>query len=83
MRKTMGAGQGQLLSQFLLESLVIAAISMVVAIAILEIVIPLMNNASNKSMTLDYLRTLPWLVATTVLVGLCAGLWWGCLRAGR
>jgi putative ABC transport system permease protein len=75
MRKTMGAGQGQLLSQFLLESLVIAAISMVVAIAILEIVIPLMNNASNKSMTLDYLRTLPWLVATTVLVGLCAGLY--------
>jgi putative ABC transport system permease protein len=75
MRKTMGAGQGQLLSQFLLESLVIATISMVVAIAILEVVIPLLNNASNKEMTLDYVRTLPWLVATTALVALCAGLY--------
>ena len=75
MRKTMGAEQSQLLVQFLVESLVIATIAMVVAIAVLEVVIPLFNNASNKSMTLDYLRTLPWLVATTVLVGLLAGLY--------
>ena len=75
MRKTMGAEQRQLLSQFLVESLVIASIGMVMAIAILEVVIPLFNNASNKVMTLDYMRTLPWLVATTVLVGLCAGLY--------
>jgi len=75
MRKTMGAEQRQLLSQFLVESLVIATIGMVVAIAILEVVIPLFNNASNKVMTFDYMRTLPWLVATTVLVGLCAGLY--------
>jgi len=75
MRKTMGAEQRQLLSQFLVESLVIASIGMVVAIAVLEVVIPLFNNVSNKVMTLDYMRTLPWLVATTVLVGLCAGLY--------
>ena len=75
MRKTMGAEQRQLLSQFLVESLVIAAIGMVAAIAILEIVIPLFNNAADKIMTLDYMRTLPWLAMTTVLVGLCAGLY--------
>ena len=57
----MGAGQKQLLTQFLIESVLIAAIAMVVAIAALEIVIPLFNNAANKVMTLDYLRTLPWL----------------------
>jgi putative ABC transport system permease protein len=73
MRKTMGAGQGQLLTQFLVESLVIATIAMIVAIAALEILIPLFNNAANKVMSLDYLRSLPWLIATTVLVGLCAG----------
>jgi len=73
MRKTMGAGQGQLLSQFLIESLVIATIAMIVAIAALELIVPLFNNAANKVMSLDYLRTLPWLFATTVLVGLCAG----------
>ncbi|MDJ0905689.1 MAG: FtsX-like permease family protein, partial [Woeseiaceae bacterium] len=75
MRKTMGAGQTQLLTQFLVESLVIATIAMVIAIAAIEVLIPLMNNATNKAMTIDYLRTLPWLVATTVLVGLLAGLY--------
>jgi len=73
MRKTMGARQGQLLGQFLTESIVIAAIAMVVAVAILEIIVPLFNNVADKVMTIDYLRTLPWLVGTTVLVGLCAG----------
>ncbi|MDJ0812319.1 MAG: ABC transporter permease [Woeseiaceae bacterium] len=75
MRKTMGAGQMQLLTQFLVESLVIATIAMVIAIAAIEVLIPLMNNATNKAMTIDYLRTLPWLVATTALVGLLAGLY--------
>jgi putative ABC transport system permease protein len=75
MRKTMGAGQRQLLGQFLIESLVIASIAMVVAIAALEVVIPLFNNTTDKIMTIDYLRTLPWLVATTGLVGLLAGLY--------
>jgi putative ABC transport system permease protein len=75
MRKTMGAEQGQLLMQFLTESVLIATIAMVVAIAALEVVIPLFNNASNKVMVLNYLQTMPWLVVTTLLVGLCAGLY--------
>jgi putative ABC transport system permease protein len=73
MRKTMGASQRQLLGQFLVESLVITAIAMVVAIAALELVIPLLNNAANKALAIDYVRTLPWLVATTIVVGLVAG----------
>ena len=75
MRKTMGASQFQLLSQFLIESLVIAAIAMLVAIAALELIIPLFNNAASKSLALDHLRTLPWLLLTTLLVGLCAGVY--------
>jgi putative ABC transport system permease protein len=75
MRKTMGAAQWQLLAQFLIESLVIATIAMVVAVAALELIIPLLNNAANKVMRIQYLRTLPWLVGTTVLVGLLAGLY--------
>lgn len=75
MRKTMGATQTQLLTQFLVESLVIAAIAMVFAIAALEIIIPLFNNAANKSLTLDYVTTMPWLLLTTALVGLFAGLY--------
>jgi len=75
MRKTMGAEQSQLLTQFLAESVLIATIAMVVAVAALEVIIPLFNNAASKVMTLNYLQTLPWLVATTLLVGLCAGIY--------
>ncbi|MGI9247702.1 MAG: FtsX-like permease family protein [Woeseiaceae bacterium] len=75
MRKTMGASQAQLLMQFLIESLVIAAIAMIFAIAFLEIIIPLFNNATTKDLSLDYVATMPWLLTTTVLVGLCAGLY--------
>jgi len=75
MRKTMGASQRQLLAQFLIESLVIASIAMVVAIAALEMIIPLFNNAASKSLTLNYMATMPWLVLTTVLVGLLAGMY--------
>jgi putative ABC transport system permease protein len=75
MRKTMGASQRQLLTQFLTESLVIAAIAMLFAVAFLEIIIPLFNNATNKSLALDYAASMPWLVLTTLVVGLVAGLY--------
>jgi putative ABC transport system permease protein len=73
MRQTMGANRVQLLVQFLVESLTIATIAMVFAIAILEVIIPLFNNATNKVLTINYLQTLPWLIATTAIVGLFAG----------
>ena len=75
MRKTMGAERGQLLVQFLSESMVVATIAMIVAIALLELIIPLFNNAANKILALNYLQTLPWLLFTTALVGLFAGLY--------
>lgn len=75
MRKTMGADRAQLLAQFLVESIVVAAIAMVVAIAALEVVVPLFNNATNKVLALDYLRILPFLIVTTVVVGGLAGLY--------
>jgi putative ABC transport system permease protein len=52
-----------------------AAIAMVVAIAALEVVIPLFNNATSKILALRYIETLPWLTVTTLLVGLVAGLY--------
>ena len=48
---------------------------MVFALALLEIIIPLFNNAANKSLALNYVGSLPWLILTTLLVGLVAGLY--------
>ncbi|MFC7048717.1 ABC transporter permease [Emcibacter nanhaiensis] len=73
LRKTMGATLRQLLVQFLVESLTIASLAMLVALALLEMVIPLFNDSLGKVMGLHYLSILPWLVLTTVLVGLLAG----------
>ncbi|MEM6808137.1 MAG: FtsX-like permease family protein [Pseudomonadota bacterium] len=75
MRKTMGAGRGQLLTQFLTESVVIATLSMLVAIAALELIIPLFNAATDKMLVLDYLGTLPWLALAVLIVGVGAGIY--------
>ena len=69
MRKTMGAGRGQLLAQFLTESVVIATLAM------LELIVPLFNTATNKVLALNYIETLPWLVLAVVIVGVGAGMY--------
>jgi len=73
LRKTLGASRAQLIAQFLTESLTIAFVAMILALVFLEIAIPSFNEATNKSVSLDYLGILPWLFSTTFLVGLVAG----------
>jgi putative ABC transport system permease protein len=73
LRKTFGASRRQLLVQFMVESLTIAVIAMLLAVACLEVMIPLFNQWSGKNLALDYLQVAPFLVLTTVVVGLLAG----------
>ncbi|MCP4273633.1 MAG: FtsX-like permease family protein [Gammaproteobacteria bacterium] len=73
LRKTLGAGRNQLMLQFLTESLTIAFTSMLLAVVFLEILIPLFNNAADKVVTLEYISLLPWLLSTTIIVGLLSG----------
>lgn len=73
MRKALGASRGQLMFQFLTESLTVVTMSMLLAVVFLEVLIPLFNGATGKIMSLNYLELLPYLVATIVVVGLVAG----------
>ena len=73
LRKTFGAERGQLLLQFLVESLTTAFLAMLLAVAVLEMLIPAFNNWSEKAVTLQYLDVMPFLLLTTLLVGLLAG----------
>ena len=73
LRKTFGAGQRQLLSQFMIESLTTATLSMLLALACLELLVPAFNTWSSKSVSLEYLSIAPFLVFTTLFVGLAAG----------
>lgn len=73
LRKTMGATRLQLIIQFMVESLCITTISMLAALALLDVLIPAYNMAVDRNVAIDYAATLPWLLATTVGVGLAAG----------
>ena len=73
LRKTMGASRRQLIVQFLVESVCIAAIAMLIAIALLEIVIPLYSSITGRMVVMDYVGTLPWLLLATLAVGVIAG----------
>ena len=73
LRKTMGANMRQLLTQFLVESVATAVIAMLVALAILELLIPIFNDSLGKIMALNYITLMPSLLAITLLVGLIAG----------
>ena len=75
LRRTLGAKRSQLLVQFIAESLVIASIAMVLAVTALELIIPVFNEALGKVMMLDYAEVAPWLVTTTLLVGLLSGIY--------
>jgi putative ABC transport system permease protein len=69
----MGASRGQLVTQFLVESVCISAIAMLVAVALLEITIPVYNAVTGSIVAVDYAGLLPWLVLGAVGVGIVAG----------
>jgi putative ABC transport system permease protein len=73
LRKTFGASQRQLLTQFLIESLTTAVLAMVIAVACMELLIPAFNQWADKVVTLDYLAIAPFLLLTTLAVGIMAG----------
>ncbi|WP_339792395.1 MAG: ABC transporter permease [Imperialibacter sp.] len=75
-RKVMGAYRHNLITQFLLESLIITAISFVVAIGLLAVALPYFNELTGKVFSLSILTTPTLavsLVAILIVVGLLAG----------
>jgi putative ABC transport system permease protein len=78
LRKVMGASRRQLIVQFLGESLVVAAISMLVALAMVELVLPSLSTFLDADLNLHYLGEggiLPPILALVVIVGVAAGLY--------
>lgn len=73
LRRTLGAERRQLLVQFLTESVMTAMVAMFIALVALEMLIPVFNQSLGKIVVLDYGSILPWLVATTLIVGIASG----------
>lgn len=73
LRRTLGAMRQQLLVQFLTESLVLTSIAMAIALVLLELVVPIFNQASGKVLALNILDIVPWLAATVLAVAFVSG----------
>jgi ABC-type antimicrobial peptide transport system permease subunit len=74
-RKTMGSMKWQLVSQFLHESSVFSFLSLLLALVIVWISLPLFNELSGKDMTIPFNNPVFWAIAVgfTLFTGLIAG----------
>ncbi len=74
-RKAVGSVRGQLIGQFLNESLLISALAFLMAISIVAIILPYFNKLTEKEMSLQITNPFFWgiMIAFTLLTGLLAG----------
>lgn len=74
-KKTIGANRSSLIMQFLTESMVLTFISVIVAIALLEIFLPTFNNILNIKLSIGYFSASSWMgiFGIVFLTGLIAG----------
>ncbi|MCE7996161.1 MAG: FtsX-like permease family protein [Roseivirga sp.] len=78
MRKVLGALKGQLIGQYLVESLSIAFISLAIGLAIAWALVPQFNNFYNVELALDFAEKpihLAGLVGLGVFIGIISGLY--------
>ncbi len=75
-RKVMGSAKLALTNQFLIESLLLTAIALVLAVGLVYLLLPAFNGLIGKKLVLNFV-TMPWLLpgllAFWLLVGLLAG----------
>lgn len=75
LRKVVGATRGHLIRQFLGESMVIAVFATVLALSIVQIVLPVFNDLSEKQLTLDYVHVVPGVLLIGLVAGVVSGLY--------
>jgi putative ABC transport system permease protein len=75
LRKVVGAIRPHLIGQFLAESLVVALLSLMLALLIIYLVLPYFNTLGGKNLTLDFtnIKLITGLLGITVITGLLAG----------
>jgi len=76
MRKVMGAYKSRLVTQFLGESLLLSAISLFIAVTLVQLALPQINRLTRGEIRFDLVEIpwlLPGLLGLTLLVGIMAG----------
>jgi putative ABC transport system permease protein len=72
-RKVIGGDRRQLIVQFLGESFILCTIAFLLAIGLVDLVLPVFNNLANKALSLSYLFT-PKLISEYILLYIITGL---------
>jgi len=73
-RKALGASKAQLVTQFLLEAILIAFLSMLIACAIVEMLLPLFNQLVDRNLILNFnIKFISVLLIFAFIVGCLAG----------
>jgi putative ABC transport system permease protein len=78
MRKVLGSVRGQLMKQFLSESVLMALLALLIALASSDLLLPLFNNLAGKELTLASGANAIFFLAlfgVTLVVGLLAGVY--------
>jgi putative ABC transport system permease protein len=75
LRKVVGAIRPHLIGQFLAESLVVALLSLLLALLIIYLVLPYFNTLGGKNLALDFanVQIITGLLGITIITGLLAG----------
>ena len=74
-RKTLGAFRSQLSLQFLTESVVVALVAVLLAIIVVEISLPLFNNATGMSFDVSTSDYILMMTGFAIVVGIVSGLY--------
>src|SRR5205085_6919 len=75
-RKVMGASKASLIKQFLGESLIMCIISLILALLIAWMLLPLFNSVTDKQLHFfDDRQYLYVVIGLTLITGLCAGIY--------
>lgn len=74
-RKTLGALRAQLSFQFITESIVVAMLSIAVAVLLVEATLPLYNSITGQHFILHYTTDLPLLFGLGFVIGLASGIY--------
>jgi putative ABC transport system permease protein len=74
-KKTIGASRSSLVAQFLTESMLLTFISVIIAVALVEILLPTFNNLLQIELSITYTNLWSWLgiIMIILLTGLIAG----------
>ena len=73
-KKTLGSNKTRLIGQFLAESIVVALLSVLISIVLIEIMLPFFNQLAGKKLVLfNNVYTIPYLIIAAVIIGILSG----------